>query len=178
MEPCNSKAHVTTCARPELKHLDCPITDIRLVRKADYNAQDHASYDIADAPEDLDWYLLQSRTAEDFLPLATFHLSEFEPCSLDDSFTSDHAGTENHGRTRDPYFDRCPLQPLESQLTSRYRSASDTITANEAEWLDQPEINAFDTINGLPNSKNSEDYKRRKEQNELQIWQSSGETWA
>ena len=114
MEPCNSKAHVTTCARPELKHLDCPITDIRLVRKADYNAQDHASYDIADAPEDLDWYLLQSRTAEDFLPLATFHLSEFEPCSLDDSFSSDNAGTENHGRTRDPYFDRCPLQPLES----------------------------------------------------------------
>ena len=58
-------------------HLNCPITDIKLVRKVDYNAQDYAGYDIADAPEDLDWYLLQSRTAEDFLPLVSFHLSQF-----------------------------------------------------------------------------------------------------
>ena len=39
---------------------------------ADYNAKDYADYEIADAPDDLDWHLLQSRNAETSHLLLTF----------------------------------------------------------------------------------------------------------
>lgn len=105
---------MTICVKTDYLSTACPITDIKLILKEDYDPASFPGYSIAEAPRDINWYLLVSRTEAQKLPLTTFHLSEFEPCSLDNSFVSDNVRSENlAGRTRDPYYKKCPLQPLE-----------------------------------------------------------------
>ena len=77
MIPCNSNAKMTICAKSEKLSTDCPITDIKLILKKDYDAENFAGYSIAEAPKNVNWYLLVSRTAAELLPLTTFHLTEF-----------------------------------------------------------------------------------------------------
>ena len=54
---------MTICVKTENMSTECPITDIKLVLKEDYDAESYPGYSVAEAPSDLDWHLLVSRTA-------------------------------------------------------------------------------------------------------------------
>ena len=60
--PCSSQAPMTMCAAPDRLKQDCPITDVKLVKKSEYSAQQYKEYEIAEGSQDLSWYLLFSRS--------------------------------------------------------------------------------------------------------------------
>ena len=66
---------MTMCAAPDRLQQDCPITDVKLVAKSDYSAEQYKQYKIAEGSQDLSWYLLFSRTTAQ-LPILQFSLSE------------------------------------------------------------------------------------------------------
>ena len=144
----------------------CPITDIKLVEKSEFLAEQYPNYTVADGPEDLSWNLLYSTDSGD-LPISQLKMTEERPCSLDNTQQVKTSVTRENmkGRTRDSYKRNCRRQPLDGDLEVTYRSASQTITVNEAEWLEW--IGVFRLIDNLPKTKSSKSYKDNKRKNEL-----------
>ena len=60
----------------------------------------------------------------------------------------------------------CQYEKDDIPLEQTYRSASETITVTEAEWLNSADIDAFWTLKVLPDSEPKE-YKRLKMENKL-----------
>ena len=75
---------VTMCHTPG-DDSTCPVTDVKIVLKADYSASAYPGYTIAEAPNGLNWLMLFSRTSGD-LPVTRFELTEEKPCSLSDTY--------------------------------------------------------------------------------------------
>ena len=79
-----SPTDLTLCVKPGEEET-CPITDIKIVNKADYSGSDYPGYTIADAPSSLSWLLLVSRSSGHY-PIARFKLTEEKPCSIDEAY--------------------------------------------------------------------------------------------
>ena len=86
----------------------CPITDVKIVKRQDYNAESYTNYSIAEAPTGLSWLLLFSRDSSN-MPLSRLELTEERPCTLENTFkSSNNIVDENYDRrTRDPFASLC-----------------------------------------------------------------------
>ena len=176
MKPCTD-APITECVMPEKHDTDCPITDVKLVEAANFDQNKYPGYTIAanQVTNDPSWYLLYSRK-ENFTPLASFELTEEEPCVLSGAFkTSKDIDAQNiPNRTEDIYTRSCP-DPLERMMEHSYRPTSNTVTVNEGQWLfDTGIIEKISDVALTPWYAWSE----IKRKNELQLWQRPMEPWS
>ena len=139
--PCAQTA-LTICVEEGSKARLCPITDVKLVSKADYVAEQYAGYQVADSPNSIDWLLIYSRSSDN-LPLARFELTEEAPCPISKYFQVKTATVDENieGRTRDPFYAACKYGP-DLLIEGTYRSASETVTITESVWLEY--IGVFD----------------------------------
>ena len=118
---------MTFCVLEGRQDKDCPITDIFVVSKQDYDSTAYPDYSIAEGPENLPWYLLFSRSRADKLPLVRFALTEEQPCLMDASVEKVMVNADIEiipGRTRGTFSESCPKYFDEMFLSRSYRSAS------------------------------------------------------
>ena len=146
-----------------------------IVSKDDFDAQSYPEFIIADAPDNLPWHLIYSRS-DSYAPISRFELTEERPCSLSSYYqVSSNPGLENiSGRTKDPYSLECPFQPLDGAIERSYRAVSPTVTVNEADLM--ANLGIFSSIDSLDKT-DSKSYRKRKEKNNLHLWQRSVGAW-
>lgn len=78
----------TVCVAQEDLQKLCPITDVKVINKADYKKElypDYTEAEVRSGEQHLSWQLLYSRTYVG-LPIERFDLTQERPCSLDSTF--------------------------------------------------------------------------------------------
>lgn len=78
----------TVCVAPDALDKNCPITDVKIVNKVDFDDdlyKDYTKAEFRSDEDDLSWWLLYSRTYAG-PPIERFDLTQQRPCSLDGTF--------------------------------------------------------------------------------------------
>ena len=107
----------TICvARADLE-TQCPITDVKIINKADYKKELYIDYTEAEvhSGEHLSWQLLYSKTYAG-LPIERFDLTQERPCSLDSTFQVPANQIENRYNVRDKIATHCHYDHLDSLI--------------------------------------------------------------
>ena len=107
----------TVCvARADLETL-CPITNVKIINKADYKKELYMDYTEAEvhSGEHLSWQLLYSRTYAG-LPIERFDLTQERPCSLDSTFQVKEKPIFQFGWIQDKFDTHCHYDRLDSLI--------------------------------------------------------------
>lgn len=114
MIPCSEDAAETICVAPDTIERECPVTDVKIINKSDFDKELYKEYTRAEvnSGDDLSWMLLYSKTFAS-LPISRFELTEEAPCTLDDTFVRSQSSNQNLNFAKDKFATKCPIAPLD-----------------------------------------------------------------